>query len=62
MKNSVNQCNSPQNKFMSKYVGVCNQVKYGLKEKFENQCNTPQNKFISKYVGSCNQVKYNKKN
>lgn len=64
MENSANQCNTPQNKFSSKYLGACTQVNYNIKEKFENsvnQCNTPQNKFSSKYVGACTQVNYGSK-
>lgn len=64
MENGTNQCNTPQNKFYSKYLGSCTQVDYNMKEKYEkyeNQCNTPQNKFSSKYLGACTQVKYNMK-
>ena len=63
MQNIRNQCDTPQNKFSSKYLGSCTQVNYTKEkfEKFENQCNTAQNKFSSKYVGSCTQVKYNNK-
>ncbi len=64
MENGVNQCNTPQNKFSSKYLGSCTQVNYTIKEKYEkneNQCNAPQNQFSSKYLGSCTQVDYNSK-
>ncbi len=49
MDKQENQCNTSENKFMSKYVGTCFQVK----EQYENQCNTPGNKFMSKFDGAC---------
>ena len=52
MESVVNQCNTPQNKFYSKYLGSCTQVKEKY-ENEENQCDTPQNKFMSKYIGLC---------
>ena len=52
MESVVNQCNTPQNKFYSKYLGSCTQVKEKY-ENEENQCDTPQNKFMSKYQGAC---------